>query len=145
MARHAKQQGAPGIRLLRQLRAPGRQEETGDQSWLTLVARADRTGQAARQYCRFFGRLLFGRLAGLGRRLGRIARACGKWGLYVLFAFVMDVVMTLDVLLAHSMRSLRRLRASLRHSTDWHAAQIGSPHILDHGELMGTYQKGDPK
>jgi len=128
MARRAKQQDARGIRLLRQVRAPDRQQETGDQSWLTLVARADRTGQAARQYCRFFGRVLFGRLARLGKRLGRwlgrIARACGKWGLYVLFALVMDAVMTLDVLLAHSMRSLRRLCATLRHSTDWHAVQI---------------------
>ena len=109
---------------MRQKRARDRQQEAGDQSWLTLVARADRTGQAARQYCRFFGRLLFVRLARLRKRLGRIARTCGKWVLYVLFAFVMDVVMTLDLLFAYWMRSLRRLHTSLRHSTDWHAAQI---------------------
>ena len=59
-----------------------------------------------------------------GKRLARIARACGKWVLYVLFAFVMDVVLTLDLLFAYWMRSLRRLQTSLRHSTDWHAAQI---------------------
>jgi len=101
-------------------------------AWLHLIERADHTGQSARQYCRFFGRLVFVRLARLAKRIGKrlakrigkVARVCGLWILFVLFALVMDVVMTLDVLLAYPVRGLRHLRASLLHSTEWHAAKF---------------------
>lgn len=103
----------------------------GDRHWLDLTLRSDRTGHAARAYCRAFGRAvgrIFVRLARIGKRLakrlGKIARACGLWILFIVFAFVMDVVMMLDLLLAYPVRGLRHLRAALAHSTDWHAAKI---------------------
>lgn len=102
-----------------------------DRHWLDLIVRVDRTGHATRAYCRFFGRI-FVRLTRIGKRLakrlakgvGRIARACCRWILVVLFTLVMDVVMTLDLFLAYPVRGLRHLRAALRHSTDWHDAKI---------------------
>jgi hypothetical protein len=103
-----------------------------DRHWLNLTARVDRTGHSARAYCRFFSRLVRVRLVRLAlrlgrrlaKRLGRIARACCLWILFVLFALVMDVVMTLDLLIAYPVRGLRWLRASWLHSTEWHVAKF---------------------
>ena len=122
MARRAEQQDALGMRLSRQMRAPGRQEEAGDQSWLTLrrAGRPHRPGRTAILPVLWSVAFRQARSASASASAGGSAGSRGPAAsgrLYVLFAFVMDVVMTLDVLLAHSMRSLRRLRASLRHST----------------------------
>lgn len=119
-------------------RGPQVHEEPG--CWLDRVRAVDRSGQAARQAIRVIvvrpARLAL-RTVRLALRLTkRVAKVMLKWMAFAMFSVMMDVL-SMARFRHYVLRPLRRLRASLRHSTDWHEAEVDG-HRMEVRRMSGS-------